>query len=138
MLKIIPIILLNLSFSSTYLSFSPCLLLLSFLTLLLSHVPRMVSVGFFGLLFWVLFFWVDVFWWVRVGCSGCGLILMVVFAAASGGWVHFEFWVLGMVFNCWIWVVVGVDTVFCLPSIFMQDPKKFQNIIFSPWGRENI
>ena len=26
-----------------------------------------------------------------VGYGGCRLILMVVVAAASGGWVHFEF-----------------------------------------------
>ena len=34
-----------------------------------------------------------------MGYGGCRLILMVVVAAASGGWVHFEFWVLGTVVN---------------------------------------
>ena len=32
----------------------------------------------------------------------------------------------------------SVDIVFCPPSICMPDPEKLQNIIFSPWGRENI
>ena len=31
-----------------------------------------------------------------------------------------------------------VDIVFCLPSICVLDPEKSKNIIFSPWGRENI
>ena len=31
-----------------------------------------------------------------------------------------------------------IDTVFCLPSIYMPNPKKPKNVIFSPWGRENI
>ena len=35
-------------------------------------------------------------------------------------------------------VVRVVDTVFCLPSICMQDPEKSKNVIFSPQGRENI
>ena len=35
-------------------------------------------------------------------------------------------------------MVVGFDAVFCLPSICMQDPEKSKNIIFSPWGYENI
>ena len=32
----------------------------------------------------------------------------------------------------------SVDTIFYLPSICMLDPEKSKNIIFSPWGRENI
>ena len=33
---------------------------------------------------------------------------------------------------------VAVDTVFCLPSIYVPDPKKSKNITFSSWGRKNI
>ena len=33
---------------------------------------------------------------------------------------------------------VSVDTVFFPPSICMLNPKKPKNIIFSPWGHENI
>ena len=32
----------------------------------------------------------------------------------------------------------AVDTVFCLPSICVPNPKKPKNIIFSPLGHENI
>ena len=32
----------------------------------------------------------------------------------------------------------GVDTVFYSLSICVPDPEKSTNIIFSPWGRENI
>jgi len=32
----------------------------------------------------------------------------------------------------------AIDTVFCPPSICVPDHKKSKNIIFSPWGRENI
>ena len=31
-----------------------------------------------------------------------------------------------------------VDTIFCLPSICVLDLEKPKNIIFSPWGHENI
>ena len=31
-----------------------------------------------------------------------------------------------------------VDIVFCPPSICKPDPEKSRNIIFSPWGHENI
>jgi len=31
-----------------------------------------------------------------------------------------------------------VNIVFYLPLICVADPEKFQNIIFSPWDRENI
>jgi len=31
-----------------------------------------------------------------------------------------------------------IDTVFCLPLICMPDLEKSKNIIFSPWGYENI
>ena len=34
--------------------------------------------------------------------------------------------------------LIGVDTVFCLPSICMPDLKKSKNIIFHPWGHENV
>ena len=30
------------------------------------------------------------------------------------------------------------DIVFCLPSIYVLDPKKSKKFIFSPWGFENI
>ena len=33
--------------------------------------------------------------------------------------------------------MLGVDIVFCLPSICL-DPENFKNMIFSPWGCENI
>ena len=29
---------------------------------------------------------------------------------------------------------IAVDTVFCLPSVCVLDPKKSKNIIFSTWG----
>ena len=31
-----------------------------------------------------------------------------------------------------------VDTVFYLPLIYVPDPKKSKNVIFSPWGHKNI
>ena len=34
--------------------------------------------------------------------------------------------------------VDNVDIVFCSPSFCVPDPKKPKNIIFSPWGHENI
>ena len=37
-----------------------------------------------------------------------------------------------------IWWLFGVDIVFCPPSICVPDPKKSKNIIFSPWGYEDI
>ena len=32
----------------------------------------------------------------------------------------------------------AVDTIFCPLLICMPDPEKSKNIIFSPWGHENI
>ena len=34
--------------------------------------------------------------------------------------------------------LIGVDTVFCLPSICVLDLEKSKNIIFSTWVHENI
>ena len=31
-----------------------------------------------------------------------------------------------------------VDTIFCLPSIYVSYPKNSKNIIYSPWDRKNI
>ena len=33
---------------------------------------------------------------------------------------------------------VAIDTAFCLPSICVPNLEKSKNIIFSPWGHENI
>ena len=35
-------------------------------------------------------------------------------------------------------VGAAVDTLFCPPLICVLDLEKSKNIIFSPWGRENI
>ena len=32
----------------------------------------------------------------------------------------------------------AVDTIFSLPMVCLLDPENSKNIIFSPWGHENI